>query len=104
MANLDSISDQIIAVANQSKPEMDARTLKQVVRLVFESAITGAVGSEIYTARLSRRMMDNINRNIQQEGLNNATGKPIAGPQKLSESTCSNIARMSSSMSGSQKR
>ncbi|KZT72291.1 hypothetical protein DAEQUDRAFT_755150 [Daedalea quercina L-15889] len=77
MERFDSISDQIIAWANK---EQDGRTLIQVIRLVFEKATDEAAWSEMY-ARLCRKMMEQISPKVQDEGIKNAEGKPIAGGQ-----------------------
>ncbi|KAK0494869.1 armadillo-type protein [Armillaria luteobubalina] len=76
----DSLSDQIIAWANSSQKEKDSRTLIQVIRLVFESAVDQATWSEMY-ARLCRKMMEQISPKIQDDGIKNAGGNPIAGGQ-----------------------
>ncbi|KAL0578929.1 hypothetical protein V5O48_003077 [Marasmius crinis-equi] len=78
--NFDSISDQIIAEANKSEKEKDGRTLVLVIRLVFEKAIDEATLSEMY-ARLCRKMMEQISPQVQDDGIKNAEGKPIAGGQ-----------------------
>ncbi|TFY58487.1 hypothetical protein EVJ58_g6384 [Rhodofomes roseus] len=80
MERFDSISDQIIAWANRSENEHDGRTLIQVIRLVFEKATDEAAWSEMY-ARLCRKMMEQISPKVQDEGIKNAEGKPIAGGQ-----------------------
>ncbi|KAH9912513.1 armadillo-type protein [Fomitopsis serialis] len=80
MERFDSISDQIIAWANKSENEQDGRTLIQVIRLVFEKATDEANWSEMY-ARLCRKMMEQISPKVQDEGIKNAEGKPIAGGQ-----------------------
>ena len=79
MEKFASISDQIIAWANKSEKEKDARTLVQVIRLVFEKA-TDEVTSEI-CARLCRKMMEQISTNVQDENTRNSKGKPITGGQ-----------------------
>lgn len=66
--NFDSISDQIIAWANESKNESDGRTLLQVARMVFEKAIDEDMWSEMY-ARLCGKMMDQINSKVQEDGI-----------------------------------
>ncbi|KAJ4483157.1 hypothetical protein C8R41DRAFT_840759 [Lentinula lateritia] len=78
MEKFDSISDQIIAWANKSEKEKDGRTLIQVIRLVFEKATDEATWSEMY-ARLCRKMMEQISAKVQDDGIRNAEGKPIAG-------------------------
>ncbi|KAE9400630.1 hypothetical protein BT96DRAFT_857110 [Gymnopus androsaceus JB14] len=78
MEKFDSISDQIIAWANKSENQKDGRTLIQVIRLVFEKATDEAAWSEMY-ARLCRKMMEQISPKVQDDGIKNADGKPIAG-------------------------
>ncbi|EAU91617.1 eukaryotic initiation factor 4F subunit P130 [Coprinopsis cinerea okayama7 len=80
MEKFDSISDQIIAWANKSEKEKDGRTLIQVIRLVFEKATDEATWSEMY-ARLCRKMMEQISPKVQDDGIKNAEGRPIAGGQ-----------------------
>jgi translation initiation factor 4G len=78
MERFDSISDQIIQWANKSVNERDGRTLIQVVRLTFKKAVDEAAWSEIY-ARLCRKMMEQISPDVQDDGIKNQDGKPIAG-------------------------
>lgn len=80
MEKFDSISDQIISWANKSEKEKDGRTLIQVIRLVFEKATDEATWSEMY-ARLCRKMMEQISSKVQDDGIKNNEGKPIAGGQ-----------------------
>ncbi|EMD33161.1 hypothetical protein CERSUDRAFT_118223 [Gelatoporia subvermispora B] len=80
MERFESISDQIISWANKSENEKDGRTLIQVIRLVFEKATDEAAWSEMY-ARLCRKMMEQISPKVQDEGIKNSEGKPIAGGQ-----------------------
>ncbi|PBK74055.1 ARM repeat-containing protein [Armillaria solidipes] len=80
MEKFDSLSDQIITWANKSEKEKDGRTLIQVIRLVFEKATDEAMRSEMY-ARLCRKMMEQISPKVQDDGIKNAEGKPIAGGQ-----------------------
>jgi translation initiation factor 4G len=80
MERFDSISDQIIEWANKSEKEKDGRTLIQVIRLVFEKATDEATWSEMY-ARLCRKMMEQISNKVQDDGIRNQDGKPIAGGQ-----------------------
>ncbi|KAJ3570293.1 hypothetical protein NP233_g4502 [Leucocoprinus birnbaumii] len=80
MERFDSISDQIIEWANKSEKEKDGRTLIQVIRLVFEKATDEAAWSEMY-ARLCRKMMEQISNKVQDDGIKNTEGKPIAGGQ-----------------------
>jgi len=80
MEKFETISDQIIHWANKSVNEKDGRTLIQVIRLVFEKATDEAAWSEMY-ARLCRKMMEQISPEVQDDGIKNAEGKPIAGGQ-----------------------
>ncbi|KAF9007163.1 armadillo-type protein [Cyathus striatus] len=80
MQNFDFISDQLIAWANKSEGEKDGRTLIQVIRLTFEMAVLNEATSEMF-ARLCRKMMEKISSKVQDEGIRNNEGKPIAGGQ-----------------------
>ncbi|KAG2366166.1 armadillo-type protein [Suillus spraguei] len=80
MEKFETISDQIIHWTNKSVNERDGRTLVQVIRLVFEKATDEAARSEMY-ARLCRKMMDQISPEVQDDGIKNPEGKPIAGGQ-----------------------
>ena len=80
MEKFDSISDQIIAWANKSEMEKDGRTLIHVVRLIFYKATDDVPRSEVY-ARLCRKMMEKISPSVQDYGILNAEGKPVAGGQ-----------------------
>ncbi|KAJ7751917.1 armadillo-type protein [Mycena maculata] len=80
MEKFNSMSDQIIEWVNKSEKEKDRRTLIQVIRLVFENATDDVTYSEMY-ARLCRKMMEQISPRVQDDGIKNAEGKPIAGGQ-----------------------
>ncbi|OBZ69853.1 Eukaryotic translation initiation factor 4 gamma [Grifola frondosa] len=80
MERFESISDQIIAWANKSGKEKDGRTLIQVIGLISEKATDEAMWSEMY-ARLCRKMMERLSENVQDDGVRNFEGKPIAGGQ-----------------------
>ena len=80
MERFDSVSDQIIAWANKSEREKDGLTSLIVVKLVFEVATNEEMFSEMY-ARLCRKMMEQISPKVQDDGIKNAEGKPIAGGQ-----------------------
>jgi len=80
MERFDSISDQIIQWENKSVNEKDGRTLIQVIRLVFEKATDDAACNEMY-ALLCRKMMEQISPDVQDDGVENPEGKPIAGGQ-----------------------
>ncbi|EDQ99898.1 uncharacterized protein LACBIDRAFT_255866 [Laccaria bicolor S238N-H82] len=87
MEKFDSISGQVIVWANKSEKEKDGRTLIQIIRLVFEHAIDGATWSEVY-ARLCREMMNRISPKVQDEGVKNSEGNPIAGDQLFRKYLC----------------
>ncbi|KAF8608088.1 ARM repeat-containing protein [Ceratobasidium sp. AG-I] len=74
----DSISDQIIEYVNKSENRRDGAILKQVVKLIFESAKNGTAFSEIY-ARLCRKMAERMSPNVQDETIRSAGGQPIMG-------------------------
>jgi translation initiation factor 4G len=76
--HFDSISDQIIVLANKSEKEKDCRTLIRVVKLVFEKATDEATFSEMY-ARLCHKIMEQISPKVQDDGIKNSEGKPFAG-------------------------
>jgi hypothetical protein len=76
----DSISDQIIQLANKSVNEKDGRTLVQVIRLVFDKA-TDEVNCSEMCARLCRKMMEQVSPDVQDDGIKNQKGKPMAGGQ-----------------------
>ncbi|EPT00362.1 hypothetical protein FOMPIDRAFT_88320 [Fomitopsis schrenkii] len=50
---------------------------RKVVRLVFEKATDEPTWNEMY-ARLCRKMMEQISPKVQDEGIKNAEGKPVA--------------------------
>ncbi|KIM19671.1 hypothetical protein M408DRAFT_193888 [Serendipita vermifera MAFF 305830] len=77
MEKFDSIAQQILEWANRSVQEVDGRTFKQVVQLVFENATNEAAWSEMY-ARLCRFLMERISQDVRDEEIKNANGKPIA--------------------------
>ena len=79
MEKFDSISDQIIIWGNKSEKENNGRTLYRVVQLLFEHAICNT-WPEVY-ARLCKRMMEQISDKVQNDGIKNNDGKPIAGGQ-----------------------
>ncbi|WFD44288.1 hypothetical protein MPSI1_002954 [Malassezia psittaci] len=74
----ESISDQIVAFANQSANETDGRTLRQVIALVFEKAIDEAAWSEMY-AQLCAKIQVNLNPDIRDEVLDEKEGKEYRG-------------------------
>jgi translation initiation factor 4G len=78
MKKFDSISGQIIVWANKSEKDKDGRTLIQVIKLVFETAIDQPTWSEMY-ARLCRKMMEQISPKVRDDGIRNSEGKHITG-------------------------
>lgn len=78
MENFDSISTQIMTWANKSKDETDGRTLRQVIRLVFEKATDEAHWSEMY-ARLCRKMMEQLSPEIADEQVLDPKGGSVTG-------------------------
>ncbi|KAH9912524.1 armadillo-type protein [Fomitopsis serialis] len=74
------VSDEIIAWANKSEHEEDGRSLIQVIRLVYNAAISNPTSSKVY-ALLCRRMMEGISSKVQDDGIRDAWGRPIAGGQ-----------------------
>ncbi|KAF8161290.1 armadillo-type protein [Crassisporium funariophilum] len=80
METFDPIADQIIAWANKSAQEQDARTLIRVTRVVFEQATDDAARSEMY-ARLCSRMMEQISWKVHDDRIKDDMGMPIAGGQ-----------------------
>ncbi|KAF9529694.1 armadillo-type protein [Crepidotus variabilis] len=79
----DKISNKIITIANRSEHEEDARTLYQVIMLVFERAIEGSNSPQVY-AKLSRKMMEWVSPKIRHEGIKSHTsGTPIVGGQLI---------------------
>lgn len=78
MENFDSISGQILTWANKSEEENDGRTLRQVIKLIFEKATDEAHWSEMY-ARLCRKMMDTLGDKVQDEKVVDSKGAPVTG-------------------------
>jgi translation initiation factor 4G len=78
MERFDSISDQVVAWANQSEREKDGRTLIQVTELVFENATNGTMFPDMY-ARLCRKIMEQISPKVQDDSVKDGEGKPFAG-------------------------
>ncbi|KAF4598714.1 hypothetical protein EYR38_007122 [Pleurotus pulmonarius] len=78
MSTFDSISAQIIHWANMSRTETDARTLKQIIQLVYEAMDENEWLVEIF-ARLCRKVMEQISPKVRDVGTKNAEGRPITG-------------------------
>ncbi|TFY54681.1 hypothetical protein EVJ58_g8714 [Rhodofomes roseus] len=78
--NFDSVSEIIITWANKSEGEHDARSLVQVIRLVYDAAVNELASTDL-CARLCFKMMHKITLKAQDEGDTDAEGKPTAGGQ-----------------------
>ncbi|CAG8466324.1 4544_t:CDS:2 [Diversispora eburnea] len=78
LENSDSILDQIIGFANESRDEREGRILKEVIRLTFEKSCNEPNFSQIY-AQLCRKMMDRIDVEIIDENVKKADSKFIQG-------------------------
>ena len=75
--NFDKISDQILAIAAQSKDETDGRTLRQVIQLTFHKATDEAHWAEMY-ARFCKRMLESMSPEIKDESILNK-GEIVTG-------------------------
>lgn len=62
--NFDKISEQILAIAGQSKDETDGRTLRQVIQLTFEKATDEAHWAQMY-AEFCKRMLESMSPEIK---------------------------------------
>lgn len=77
--NFDKISDQILAIAAQSKDETDGRTLRQVIQLTFHKATDEAHWAEMY-AQFCKRMLESMSPEIKDESIrDNKKGEVVAG-------------------------
>ncbi|KAL8952005.1 MAG: hypothetical protein Q9222_002051 [Ikaeria aurantiellina] len=77
--NFDKISDQILAIAAQSKDETDGRTLRQVIQLTFEKATDEAHWAEMY-AQFCKRMLESMSPEVKDESiLDRKKGEVVAG-------------------------
>ncbi|KAL8811541.1 MAG: hypothetical protein Q9223_001637 [Gallowayella weberi] len=77
--NFDKISDQVLAIAAQSKDETDGRTLRQVIQLTFEKATDEAHWAEMY-AQFCKRMLESMSPEIKDESiLDRKTGEVSTG-------------------------
>ena len=83
----DEISDEILAIANQSKWEENAETLKQVLNITFDKATDEPHWSEMY-ASLCAKLMASIDDEVKDESAQDPrlTGKLLA--RKLLLSKC----------------
>jgi translation initiation factor 4G len=74
----DKISDDILAIANQSVHETDGRTLRQVIQLTFEKACDEAHWGPMY-AKFCMRMQSTMSKDIKDEGIRDRNGDIIVG-------------------------
>ncbi|KAL9130354.1 MAG: hypothetical protein Q9217_001456 [Psora testacea] len=76
--NFDKISNQILAIAHQSKDETDGRSLRQVIQLTFEKATDEAHWAEMY-AQFCKRMLDSMSPEIKDENILDKRGEVVVG-------------------------
>jgi translation initiation factor 4G len=74
----DKISNQILAIAGQSKDEQDGRTLRQVIQLTFEKATDEAHWASMY-AKFCRLMLDTMSSDIRDENILDKQGNVVSG-------------------------
>ncbi|KAL8720629.1 MAG: hypothetical protein Q9225_002529 [Loekoesia sp. 1 TL-2023] len=76
--NFEKISDQILAIAAQSKDETDGRTLRQVIQLTFHKATDEAHWAEMY-AQFCKRMLESMSPEIKDESILDKKGEVVTG-------------------------
>lgn len=76
--NFDKISNQILAIAAQSKDETDGRTLRQVIQLTFHKATDEAHWAEMY-AQFCKRMLEAMSSEIKDESILDKKGEVVTG-------------------------
>ncbi|KKA27142.1 hypothetical protein TD95_000406, partial [Thielaviopsis punctulata] len=76
--NFERISEQIMAIASQSKDETDGRTLRQVIQLTFEKATDEAHWASMY-AKFCKRMLDNTSNEIKDDSIRDKNGAVVTG-------------------------
>lgn len=76
--NFDKISGQILAIAHQSKDEVDGRSLRQVIQLTFEKATDEAHWAEMY-AQFCKRMLESMSPEIKDKRVLDKKGEIVAG-------------------------
>ncbi|KAK3333357.1 hypothetical protein B0T19DRAFT_440122 [Cercophora scortea] len=76
--NFDKISDQILAIAGQSRNEQDGRTLRQVIQLTFEKATDEAHWASMY-AKFCKRMLEMMSPDIRDENILDKQGNVVSG-------------------------
>lgn len=77
-SNFDSISAQIVAIANESVQETNGRTLITVILVCVDAAESQPSRAELY-ARLCRVLMEQVSPAVQDEGMKDADGNPLVG-------------------------
>ncbi|KAK4544125.1 hypothetical protein LTR36_004623 [Oleoguttula mirabilis] len=78
--NFDEIFRQIEEIVSQAKSETDGRTLREVVRVIFEEACNDGDSTGIY-AQLCLKMLKSTGPEIRDESLKDRKGKPVAGAE-----------------------
>lgn len=74
----DKIADQILAIAAQSRDEVDGRTLRQVIQLTFEKATDEAHWASMY-AKFCKRMLETMSPDIKDESILDKNGNVVSG-------------------------
>ena len=85
-----AISDEIIALTNQSKHEKDAATIKQIISLTFAKACDEPHWSEMY-AKLCAKMCTSVSNDITDESITLKDGTHASGgvlARRLLLATC----------------
>ncbi|KAF9501374.1 ARM repeat-containing protein [Pleurotus eryngii] len=100
VATFDSISDQIIEWANMPRTETDARTLEQIIQLVYGMIDENEWLVEML-ARLCRKMMEQIRPEVQDSSVTSAAARAgLSLVDTSSINTSSDSARKISSEAG----
>lgn len=76
--NFDKISEQILAIAGQSKDETDGRTLRQVIQLTFEKATDEAHWAQMY-AEFCKRMLESMSSEIKDVSILDKKDNVVVG-------------------------
>lgn len=76
--NFNKISDQILAIAGQSKDETDGRTLRQVIQLTFEKATDEAHWAQMY-AEFCQRMLESMSSEIKDVSILDKKDNVVVG-------------------------
>lgn len=75
-----SVSDEIVKYVNSTNDEPDASTLREVIKAIWERAVTGidAPEAELY-AHLSRKLMQGLSPAVRDLSIVGRDGRPICG-------------------------